>query len=58
MYRINNRGPKTEPCGTPLFTRVQFELAPFSTTLYKRLCRKLESHLNMLPSVTYDFGSL
>ena len=25
IYRRNKRGPKTEPCGTPCFTLVQFE---------------------------------
>ena len=55
IYKVNNNGPKTEPCGTPLFTRAHWELTPFSTTLCRQLCRKLESHLNMLPSIPYDF---
>ena len=32
MYKINNRGPKTEPCSTPDSTSSGCEEAPFSTT--------------------------
>ena len=38
-----------------LFIQAHWELTPFSTTLCRRLCRKQESHLNMLPSIPYDF---
>ena len=44
--RINNRGPKTELCGTSLFTQIQWV-----ATVCKRLCRRLENKLSMLPSI-------
>ena len=28
MYKINNKGPSTEPCGTPLNTFLQLEYFP------------------------------
>ena len=32
-YKINNKGPSTEPCGTPLSTGYHLDISPFTSTL-------------------------
>ncbi len=29
MYNENNRGPRTDPCGTPYFTGDNWDASPF-----------------------------
>ena len=37
----NNRGPSTDPCGTPLRTSDQVEYCPLTTTLINLLMKRL-----------------
>ena len=48
-----NRGPSTDPWGTPDLTSFM-KVCPFSTTLRQRSCKLLVSKLNILPSTSYD----
>ena len=41
IYTKKNRGPKIDPCGTPVFTANQFDDYPFSITHWNLLLRKL-----------------
>ena len=34
IYIMNNKGPNTDPCGTPLKTDFQFETSPSTTTRF------------------------
>ena len=34
IYIKNNKGPNTDPCGTPLKTDFEFETSPSTTTRY------------------------
>jgi hypothetical protein len=51
---INNIGPKTEPCGTPLRTVLTLENIFSSTTHWTRLEIKPDIHFNRLPEIPYN----
>ena len=43
MYSKNNKGPNTDPCGTPDLTHNQSENVPLTTTLCNQESKKSES---------------
>ena len=46
-------GPKTEPCGTPIFTFLVRELLPFKQTICLRSDRYDLNHFNSVPDTPY-----
>ena len=53
MYRENNKGPRTVPCGTPDKTGAQSDFTPFTTTRCCLKQRKESIHFNVLPPIPY-----
>jgi len=56
MYIINNSGPNTDPCGTPLTTARQSDICPPSTTLCCLPFSQLSIHCNISPPITCDLN--
>jgi len=48
MNIMNNKGPKTDPCGTPLITEVEHKTWPLSTTCCFLLLKKFSIHLKIM----------
>ena len=51
MYKINNKGPSTEPCGTPLNTFLQLEYFPLILTRWYLFDKKDSIHDSTLPDI-------
>ena len=47
-------GPKTDPCGTPLFTSLHLDIFPFTFTRCLLLVRNDFIQLRSLPLIPYD----
>ena len=52
MYRENNKGPRTVPCGTPDKTGAQSDFTPFTITRFCLKHRKESIHFNVLPPIS------
>ena len=51
MYKINNKGPSTEPCGTPLNTFLQLEYFTLILTRWYLFDKKDSIHDSTLPAI-------
>ena len=51
VYRINSKGQRIDPCGTPDDTWHQYENWSLITTLWQRVVRKVWNHYNKAPVI-------
>ena len=51
MYKENNNGMRTVPCGTPDKTRAQSDLTPLATTLCCMKHKEAFIHSNVFPPI-------